>query len=322
MSEQKSKKQKETAAKPHPMNKHQGRYDFDALIVAEPALKAFVKVKKDKSKTIDFSKPEAVLLLNKALLKSQYKIDYWDIPENYLCPPIPGRAEYIHHVADLLKSCNKAKIPRGKKLTALDVGIGANAIYPIIGHQTYGWRFIGSDIDEDALQNAYEIISEHPSLSKAVELRIQEREDRYFYGVIDEEEFIDVTICNPPFHASAEDAEAANARKVKSLKKDRTAKKSLNFGGVDTELWCEGGERQFVKNMIFDSRYYSDQVLWFTSLVSKESNLKPLEFALRKAKVKASRIIPFYIGNKKSRILAWTFKSKREIAQWRDGRWR
>ena len=54
--------------------------------------------------SIDFFNPKAVKMLNKALLKQYYNIDNWNIPADNLCPPIPGRADYIHHIADLLGS--------------------------------------------------------------------------------------------------------------------------------------------------------------------------------------------------------------------------
>ena len=41
-------------------------------------------------------------MLNRAILMHHYGVKSWDIPAGYLCPPIPGRADYIHSVADLL----------------------------------------------------------------------------------------------------------------------------------------------------------------------------------------------------------------------------
>jgi 23S rRNA (adenine1618-N6)-methyltransferase len=45
------------------------------------------------------------------LLISYYDIQKWDIP-HYLCPPIPGRADYIHYIADLLAESNNGIIPK------------------------------------------------------------------------------------------------------------------------------------------------------------------------------------------------------------------
>ncbi|MCV5737882.1 RlmF-related methyltransferase, partial [Escherichia coli] len=82
----------------------------------------------------------------KALLTAYYDIDFWDIPEHYLCPPIPGRADYIHRVAELLDGEVKGKY-RHQNVRALDVGVGANCIYPIVGVTQYGWHYTGSDVD-------------------------------------------------------------------------------------------------------------------------------------------------------------------------------
>ena len=131
----------------HPRNKHRGRYDFEKLTESNPELAPYVKLNPHNDLSIDFFNPDAVKMLNKALLKQYYDIANWDIPSHYLCPPIPGRADYIHHIADLLGSCNKGNIPSGNKIKCLDIGVGANCIYPLIGNKEYGWSFIGCDID-------------------------------------------------------------------------------------------------------------------------------------------------------------------------------
>ena len=152
----------------HPRNKHRERYDFKQLIDSCPELGQFVKLNNYKDESIDFFNPEAVKMLNKALLKHYYGIDNWDIPKNYLCPPIPGRADYIHHIADLLGSNNsefqRNKIPTGNKIKCLDIGVGANCVYPIIGNKEYGWSFVGTDIDPVSIESANKIIEMNPFL--------------------------------------------------------------------------------------------------------------------------------------------------------------
>ena len=130
----------------HPRNKHKFGYNFEKLISTTPTLKEFVAVNKFGNESIDFSNPKAVKALNQALLKTHYNIDYWDIPQGFLCPPIPGRAEYIHHIADVLSEVY-GEIPTGKKIKVLDIGRGSNLIYPIIGVSAYGWQFVGSEIE-------------------------------------------------------------------------------------------------------------------------------------------------------------------------------
>ena len=97
----------------HSRNKHVGRYDFEALTKSVPDLAAFVTLNPLKERTIDFANPAAVKALNRGLLKTFYGVSHWDIPPGYLCPPVPGRADYIHYAADLLSSLNEGTIPRG-----------------------------------------------------------------------------------------------------------------------------------------------------------------------------------------------------------------
>ena len=142
----------------HARNRNRERYDLEALMLANPELKNYIKPNKHGEDSVDFSNPIAVKLLNKALLNHYYGIKYWEFPDENLCPPIPGRADYIHHMADLLGETNSGIIPVGDKVLCLDVGVGASCIYPIIGVIEYGWKFIGSDIDPKSIASARKMI--------------------------------------------------------------------------------------------------------------------------------------------------------------------
>ncbi|PWK28587.1 23S rRNA (adenine1618-N6)-methyltransferase [Arcicella aurantiaca] len=302
----------------HPRNQHRFRYDFPQLIQSCPALANYVFVNQYNSETIDFSNPEAVKMLNKAILKHFYEIDYWDIPANYLCPPIPGRADYIHYIADLLAAYNKDIIPKGRSIKVLDIGVGANCVYPIIGTKTYGWQFVGSDIDEIAIKSAEKICSENSALSENIECRLQKNPSNIFRGIIQPDEVFDVTICNPPFHASQAEAMAGTQRKLKNLKLDNKPKPTLNFGGQNSELWCEGGEIAFIKKMVKESVSMANQCFWFTSLISKKENLPSIYFALKNAKVFDYQTFEMAQGQKVSRFVAWTFWNEEQQKTWRE----
>jgi 23S rRNA (adenine1618-N6)-methyltransferase len=295
----------------HARNRHRGRYDFAELVSALPELQQFLIPNPfDAAETtIDFANPAAVKTLNTALLKHFYGVEFWQIPPDYLCPPIPGRADYLHHAADLLAATNKGEIPRGPAVRALDIGVGANLIYPLIGAHDYGWRFVGTDIDPAAIKSAQVIVDANEGLADAIELRLQASPLKIFDGVVNADDQFDIVICNPPFHASAQAAEAGSLRKWKNLGKARLAdaKPKLNFGGQAVELWCEGGEASFVNRMIAESALYKKQVRWFTSLVSKEDHLPEIYGALRKVGVQKVETIEMAQGQKKSRIVAWTF---------------
>jgi len=244
------KKHPKTKLKLHPRNRHRGRYDLSHLQKVCPELKAFVIENDYGDESIDFFNADAVKMLNKALLIQYYEITSWDIPEGYLCPPVPGRADYIHNISDVLASANYGRIPIGKNVVCLDIGVGSNCIYPIIGTNEYEWSFIGTDIDKVAVESAQNIVNSNELLSKTTEIRLQEDPKVIFKNIIKEGELIDFVICNPPFHSSKEEAEAGTFRKLKNLKKDDEIETpERNFAGQNNELWCEGGEKQFVQDI-------------------------------------------------------------------------
>ncbi|TNF39888.1 MAG: 23S rRNA (adenine(1618)-N(6))-methyltransferase RlmF [Cytophagales bacterium] len=306
----------------HSRNLHQRRYDLEALSAALPELKNFIFTNEFGAQTLDFSNPKAVKLLNYALLKQFYGIEFWDIPNGFLCPPIPGRADYIHYLADLLALSNAGKIPSGPKIRVLDVGTGANLIYPILGNSIYGWSFIGSELNPKAVQAAQKIIDKNPTLQDKIAIRKQSDSSKIFSNIIQPGEYFDLTLCNPPFHESAEAAQEGSRRKVRNLTGKAVSKASLNFGGQAEELWTEGGELLFIKNMIRESVKFKNQVFWFTTLVSKSENLPKILKALSIVGIRAKKVEEMAQGNKISRFVAWTFLDDKQQKAWVDFRWK
>ena len=306
----------------HIRNKNRERYDLEALKIAVPELTDHITTNKYGAESVDFANPVAVKLLNKALLNHYYGIKNWDFPEENLVPPIPGRADYLHYMADLLGQTNFGDMPEGDKITVLDVGVGASCIYPIIGVTEYGWNFIGSDIDAQSVESSANIVSSNPSLEGKIDIRLQENPTVIFAGVLNSDEKIDFSMSNPPFHSSPEEAQKGSRRKVKNLSGKKTARVELNFAGISNELICEGGESKFIHNMIIESQDFAKNCFWFSSLVSKQSNLKGIYKTLNEIEVAQIKTIPIGTGNKSSRIIAWTFLSKEEQKEWRETRWR
>lgn len=299
----------------HPRNIHRNSYDFEELIASVPELKHYVFKNNYDTLTINFSLQEAVKLLNKALLLQYYNVKNWDIPEGNLCPPIPGRADYIHYIADLLAE-NSNEIPKGSSIKGLDVGVGANLVYPLIAHQTYGWEMLGTDINQKSLENAQNILNNNPDFSSNIQLKFQPDSDFIFKNILNSEDKFTFSMCNPPFHESAEDALQGNRRKTKNLRNSKFQKPVLNFGGNQSELWCEGGEMAFIKKIINESVEFQSQVLWFTTLVSKKDHIHQLTTLLKNLNVPEFKIIEMSQGQKVSRILAWTFVAQENRKDW------
>ncbi len=305
----------------HPRNKHRERYDFKLLTKTCPELGKYVKLNAYGDESIDFANPKAVKWLNKALLKQYYGVDYWDIPTGYLCPPIPGRADYIHHAADLLAGSNNGKIPTGFRVKCMDIGVGASCVFPIIGNKEYGWSFIGSESDLVAIESASKIVNYNAFLTRNIDLRVQENTKDVFHGIMERNEPIDITICNPPFHSSPEEAQEGTLRKLSSLNHKKITTPTLNFGGQNTELWCEGGEERFVRDMIRQSKQFGSNCFWFTTQISKQSHLPGVYEALKSAGAVEVKTIPMGQGTKVSRIVAWTFLKKDQQKGWIESKW-
>lgn len=305
----------------HPRSRHRDRYDFAQLVRGSPALAAFVRVNEQAEAALDFADPAAVKALNQALLRHFYGVAHWDIPAGYLCPPIPGRADYVHYLADLLASSNLGIIPKGRAVRVLDIGVGANCIYPIIGHREYGWRFVGADTDAVALRAARQLVAANPGLAGTIDCRPQPDPAHVLVGIINPGEVFDATICNPPFHASAAEAAASTQRKVANLGHTRRRTPLRNFGGQSNELWYPGGEEEFVRRLVAESRQFAHCCYWFTTLISKKMTLPSIYYFLRQAEAVEVRTVEMAQGQKKSRFVAWTFLSEEEQETWRATRW-
>ncbi len=294
-----------TSQKPglHPRNRHRSRYDMNALCQSCPALQDYIVETPAGEPSVNFADPLAVKTLNKALLAHFYGVAHWDIPEGFLCPPVPGRADYVHHLADLLADDRDGALPQ--QASVLDIGTGANLIYPLIGVHEYHWRFTGSEIGAEAFASAQAIISANAGLSRSIRLRRQKEATSIFNGIIHKNESYDATMCNPPFHDSAAAARAGSERKRRNLGLGEES--VLNFGGQQQELWCEGGEVAFITQMIAESQQFGRQVKWFTTLVSRGDNLPPLYRALTEAG--AVKVVKKEMsqGQKQSRFIAWSF---------------
>ncbi len=323
----------------HPKNLHKNGYPMDALCQSYPALKPFLVKAKSGNISIDFTNSQAVKVLNAALLRHYYRLDYWDIPKGYLCPPVPGRADYIHGIADLLKSTESSSQNRqGQNIRGLDIGVGANAIYPIIGVTSYDWLFVGSDVDETAVKSAKTIAAKNSVLTDKLQVRKQKNSAHIFNGVIKENERFTFTMCNPPFHKSAQDALSGTRRKTSNLTRNkqkrgggkfsdnrdqglgyRTSKQqgknvfnqrqdaNFNFAGQANELWCEGGELAFIQRMVQESVSVKNNVEWFTCLVSKSAHLKPIKTSINYYGATQCKVVDMGQGSKLSRFIAWSF---------------
>ncbi|MEY8263078.1 MAG: 23S rRNA (adenine(1618)-N(6))-methyltransferase RlmF [Bermanella sp.] len=297
----------------HKNNPHNQSYDMSALCAALPELTPHIIEGQRGQQTLDFSDGQAIKALNKAILKKDYRIDFWDLPDGYLCPPIPGRVDYLYHLKDLITQ------PTDRAVSALDIGTGANLIYAIVGSRAFNWRFVASEIDSMAVNCAKQLVKVNKGLSKQIKVRHQSDENSIFANIIHSEDYFDVSLCNPPFHRSQEEAAQGNQRKNKNLNYNKSKRGStlkphkkdqLNFAGTHKELWCEGGEQAFIKKMIEQSVAVKEQVGLFTCLVSRKEHLPAIYKTLKSVNATMVKTVDMAQGSKVSRFVAWSFFSE------------
>lgn len=305
----------------HPRNRNRQQYDIPSLVKNTPALAKYVRSNSSGESSVDFANANAVKVLNKALLSHYYGLKQWSFPETNLCPPIPGRADYVHYMADLLSEDNGGVIPKGDQITCLDIGVGASCIYPILGVLEYGWQFIGTDIASKSIYSSKKIVKSNEELKGKVTCMLQPNAADTFKGVLEGEVKIDLSICNPPFHASVEDAQKEARRKVLNLTGRQVRNPELNFAGIQNELVCDGGEYKFIVKMVRQSAEFAKDCFWFSTLVSKQSNLNGIYKTLEKVEASQVKTIAMGTGNKSTRIVAWTFLSEKERKEWVALRW-
>ena len=115
--------------------------------------------------TVKWTDAGYVRSVSERALKIEYGLNVTFHP-NRLCPPIPNRANYIKWLKSIFATCKIAD----KDVFVLDVGTGASCIYPLLGSAMYGWRFLGSDIDEQSLKWAKEnvLTLENPSATPSI----------------------------------------------------------------------------------------------------------------------------------------------------------
>lgn len=300
----------------HRQNPFAAPYPLLELCQLQPALQSHLR-ETPAGLSVDFANPAAVQALNAALLHWRCALADYHLPAGNLCPAVPGRLDYLLYLRDLLLADHAGKSIPASKIQLLDVGCGANLIYSLLGACELKWQVVATDIDAASLQHAQQLLAQY-QLEKRIVLRQQPDPLKIFSNILVAGQYVDLTVCNPPFHADSATAAAGTARKRRGL---GMANDGLNFAGQSNELWCDGGERGFLRRMIDESRQFGSQVYWFSSLVSKAENLAPLQQQLQAVGVSRQQVIPMQQGNKQSRILCWSFLTPAQQQLWRQHRW-
>ena len=243
--------------------------DFLRLASQYPVLKPHLVVRPEAGRgparktpraTYNFKSWEACRDLAAVLFEHDFGVRSWTVPKPHLVPPLANRLNYLCYVHDLLESDGRdmnGSTTGSGRIRILDVGCGANLVYPLLAASYFGWASVGCDVNEAALRHAARLRDANPDIAPLMVLR----HAAGLHVLEDEEEAFDAIVCNPPFFdRDAGETAGGNPR--------------TEYGGTEAELWCAGGEEAFVVGMIRESTLYRGRHVWFSSMCGKKKTLK------------------------------------------------
>ena len=289
------------AARMHPRNVFADTStDFFVLGKRQPCFRPFVEQSSVSRWHVNFKSWEVTRALNRALLIDGYGLVSWDIPKGHLCPPVANRANYIHWLEDLLQLSRPSGGPNieYEGVRGIDIGIGSNCVFPLLGAATNRWSFVGIDVTDVALKWADKNRLDNPILATQIQVRdarnsasIRDQNTSTLFCTHAREQFT-FCMCNPPFFET-----------MKHTKQNP----GTNFGGTHTEMCCSGGEEAFTRRIYDDSLMSRDRVYWYTTMCGKKETMRKLRRLLDMAKVPAIRTAQFLQGKTVRWGVAWSF---------------
>ncbi|KAJ2013042.1 hypothetical protein GGI14_005563 [Coemansia sp. S680] len=244
-------------------------------------LKPYLVSESCERSTIDFKNPDAVRVLNQALLSVYFDLRI-HLPSNSLCPTIANRLNYIKWL-----SANIIPEFTPGPLTGLDIGTGASCIYPLLGARYLSQcKFVGTDINEESVAIASQNVDQN-ELHDIIKVFLNT--DRHTTLPLDALDFplpnMDIEgsnfafcMCNPPFYESIDER-----LRLRQMKRGAP---SLNTIAKDDELYTEGGEESFLSRLVDESVLCAKRIKWYTTMVGKKNTLALLKTKLRGAGAK------------------------------------
>lgn len=305
--------------------------DFAALAIKHPSLTPYlVHDPRGKNRaTVDFKDANGSRELTRVLLKEYFGVN-WSLPPGQLVPPVPNRTNYIRWIAQLLRLAR----PPGDVVRGLDLGCGANLIYPLLGAAMFGWAFVAADATPIALESARRNVENNPHLAGLIEVRevrpppgvsggtLEGGSERSAAGMEtkdgaapdstaphnqggvlrpalrDSDPVFAFTMCNPPFFSTLDKA---------------GLNPNTDHEGTAEEMVCPGGEEAFVRRMIYDSAALKDRVYWFSTMCGKKSTLKAARYQLQQCGAEVIRTTELMQGKTSRWCIAWSFQVHREM---------
>ena len=269
--------------------------DFLTLIKEFPELKKYILKQNEDNEgefQFDWSNNELSLLMDKSILNYYFNIKYYDIPKGFLIPPIPSRINYINLINSIItKLIKDIDI---KNIIGIDIGTGANIIYPILGYSIYKWKFICTEINKEAYNNA-KLILQKNNLENNINIIKQNNKDNIFISILNRENKYIFSMCNPPYY------NYENEIKLEDKKRDN----EYNFD----EIYYKNGEYGFFQRYFEESICYKNNVFLYTILIGKKINAENIYDKLSSYSdiIKIYNMQKILTGNNVRYIIYWSF---------------
>nr|XP_004932187.1 U6 small nuclear RNA (adenine-(43)-N(6))-methyltransferase isoform X2 [Bombyx mori] len=185
-----------------------------------------------------------------------------------------------------------------QSLRVLTKCTGACAIYPLLAAVKNQWLMYGTETDANSLKVAQENIQKN-NLQDLIKLKINTTSSIIDYLFTENETvYYDFCMCNPPFYSTMMEL-------WESRSPARPPPKN-GFTGSPQELITEGGELEFCRKLIAESKKYCYNILIFTSMIGHKFNLAQLIDDLKSDNINYTHT-EFCQGRVTRWGLAWTF---------------
>ncbi|GFV86253.1 RNA N6-adenosine-methyltransferase mettl16 [Trichonephila clavipes] len=283
----------------HERNIYKNRPDFIKIATDYPEFRKYVDYDRKGKARIDFTNTAALRALTKVLLKKDFNLSV-EIPDGFLIPTIPQRLNYILWIEDLLTA-----IPQNNEIvSAVDIGTGPCAILSLIGTKKNNWQFVSTETTDEAINWAEKniLINNLDSSIKVVKVS----KDSILQEILTaDEKSYDFCLCNPPFFENIDDIR----------KKNPKVKEKIEAFAKKEEIFSEGGETAFVKQMIKDSLQFRDRISLYTSMFGKKKSYIEILKELHTIEDVTYTKTEFCQGNTIRWGIAWTFLKSVDFLQ-------
>ncbi|KIW14116.1 hypothetical protein PV08_06897 [Exophiala spinifera] len=287
---------------PAPDDIYRRDVDFTALALQYPDFAKRLKF----NRQLDFSDPESVRQLTKALLHRDFNLVI-DLPEDRLCPPVPNRFNYILFIQRLLDTTSPdfhEGFDPDRQVIGLDIGTGSSAIYPLLAcRQRPRWLFLFTEIDGKNQRYALKNTATNNLQTRIKQLDTDASGDQLIPSTeIERFDRIDILMTNPPFYES----ESSMLESARS--KSRPANSSCT--GAPVEMITPGGEVAFVARLVDESKRPASRsrIQWSSAMLGKLSSVGCIVDHLRGQGCTNYAVTEFVQGQKTRRwCVAWSW---------------